>query len=161
MTVRNHLIATESLVLRGLVSPLLERLGDHLRQAQRQFITLTDAEVRDLASDRIGAPGPARVGVEAIVWAHEFVALTGDEFRRRHHEAGDDHPVVITMDRPQGLVIAGWHADAWPKDASFFVVRRPRPEGRTPLAAKHAELIAPLPYLLLSRKAAAVIVTDS
>lgn len=157
MTVRNHLLATESLVIRGLVSPLVERLGDHLRHAQRHFVTVTEAEVRNLVTDQIGPIGTVRVGVESILWAHKFVALTGDDFRRRHHEAEDERPIIITMDRPEGLAIGGWQADSWSKDASFFVLRQPRPEGRTPLAAKHAEIIAPLPYLLVNRRAPAVI----
>jgi hypothetical protein len=157
MTVRNHLLATESLVIRGLVSPLAERLGDHLRHPERHFVTVTEAEVRDLVTDHIGPEGPVRVAVEAILWAHEFVALTGDDFRRRHHEAEDEQPVIITMDRPAGLVIAGWQAPSWQKDARFFVIRKPRPEGRTPLAVRHADIIATLPYLLVSRRGPAVI----
>jgi hypothetical protein len=157
MTVRNHVLGTQSLIVRGLVAPLVERLGDYLRHEQRRFVTLTDAEVRNLANDQTGLGGNVRVGVDAIVWAHEFVALTGDEFRRRHHDSGDERPLIVTMDRPEDLVIAGWYAESWPRDASFFVVRRPKPEGRTPLAASHAEIIAPLPWILVNRKAVAVI----
>jgi hypothetical protein len=159
MSVRNHLIATEHVVVRGLVSPLACRLGDHLRSVTRHFITVVDAEVRTVLTDQVTTADLVRVGVERILWAHEFVALSGDDFRRRHKEAGQENPVIITMDRPAGLVIAGWQTDsAASQDLSFFVVKKPRPEASTPLGLKHAELMAPLSWVLLNHRAPAVIV---
>jgi hypothetical protein len=157
MTVRNHLLATESLVIRGLVAPLVERLGDYLRNEHRHFLPVMNAEVRDLATGNVTSAESLRVGVDAILWAHEFVALTGDDFRRRHHEAIDERSVVVTLDRPEGLTIAGSQAVSWAQDARFFVVRRPKAEGRSEVAARHAEIIATLPYLLVRRGAVALI----
>jgi hypothetical protein len=162
MTVRNHLLATEHAVVRGLVTPLACRLGDHLRSCQRHFLTVTNAEVRDVLTDQVTMADTVRVGIESIIWAHEFVALTGDDFRRRHKETEEEHPVIITMDRPAGLVVAGWQTgSAAAHDPLFFVVKRPRPEGTNPIAARHAEIMAPLPYVLMNHKAPAVIVPGS
>jgi hypothetical protein len=158
MTVRNHVLATESLVVRGLVSPLVERLGDLLRNSPKHFVTVTNAEVRNILSDHVGGADLVRVGIDAIIWAHEFVALTGDDFRRRHHEATDEHPVILTMDRPDGLTIAGWQSEASSsQDPTFFVVKKPRAEGTTPLSTRHAEIISGLPYILVNRRAPAVV----
>jgi hypothetical protein len=159
MTVRNHVLATESLVVRGLVSPLVERLGDLLRNSPKHFVSVRNAEIRHLATDHVREVDLVRIGIDAIVWAHEFVALTGDDFRRRHHEQQEEHPVIVTLDRPDGLVVAGWQSDlSSVQDLPFFVIKKPRPEGSTPLAQRHAELIAPLPYVLLSRRAPAAII---
>jgi hypothetical protein len=158
MTVRNHLLATEHIVVRGLVSPLASRLGDHLRSHQRHFVTIVNAEVRTLITDQVTLVDSVRIGLDAILWGHEFVALTGDDFRRRHREE-EEHPVIITMDRPEGLVINGWQTDSSSTgDPLFFVVKKPRPEGATPLAAKHAEMMASLPYVLVNHRAPAIIV---
>jgi hypothetical protein len=158
MTVRNHLLATECIVVRGLVSPLVVRLGDHLRNLQRPFVTVTNAEVRNVLTDHIASSQLVRVGLESIIWAHEFVALSGDDFRRRHHVTEGEKPVIITMDRPEGLVIAGWQSDSTAaQDQTFFVVKKPRTEGSTPLAGRHAELIEALPYILINRRFPAVI----
>jgi hypothetical protein len=158
MTMRNHVLATESLVVRGLVSPLVERLGDLLRNSPKHFVTVRDAEVRRLPGDEVRSAEIVRVGIRAILWAHEFVALTGDEFRRRHHEREEEHPVILTMDRPEGLTIAGWQSDASSaQDLPFFVVKKPRAEGATPLSAKHAEIISALPYILVNRDAPAAV----
>jgi hypothetical protein len=162
MTVRNHLFATEHLVVRGLVSPLASRLGDHLRSCRRHFVTVTNAEIRNIVTDHVTPADVVRIGLGSIVWAHEFVALTGDEFRRRHKESEAEHPVIMTMSRPEGLVVSGWQTDAAAsQDPSFIVVKRPRCEGSTPLAARHAELLAPLPYVLVNHVAPAIIVPGS
>ena len=159
MTVRNHLFATEHFVVRGLVSPLACRLGDHLRSCRGNFVAVTNAEIRNVLTDQVTAADVVRIGLAAIVWAHEFVALTGDEFRRRHKEAEAEHPVIMTMSRPEGLVVSGWQGEsAAAQDPSFIVVKRPRSEGSTPLAARHAEILASLPYVLVNRAAPAIIV---
>jgi hypothetical protein len=159
MTVRNHLLATEHVVVRGLVSPLACRLGDHLRSHQRHFVTIVNAEVRTVINDHVTLVDSVRIGLDAILWGHEFVALTGDDFRRRHRETEEEHPVIITMDRPDGLVINGWQSESTStQDPLFFVVKRPRPESTTALAAKHAEMMAALPYILVNHRAPAVIV---
>ena len=162
MTVRNHLFATEHVVVRGLVSPLASRLGDHLRSCQRHFVTVTDAEIRDILTDHVTAADVVKIGLGSIVWAHEFVALTGDDFRRRHKESEPEHPVIMTMNRPEGFVIAGWQAEgAASQDPTFIVVKRPRCEGSTALAARHAELVSALPYVLVNHVAPAIIVPGS
>jgi hypothetical protein len=159
MTVRNHLLATEHVVVRGLVSPLASRLGDYLRSVQRHFVNVTNAEIRSVLTDHVTSADLVRVGIDAILWAHEFVALTGDDFRRRHRESEEENPVILTMDRPEGLVVSGWQTESSAsQDPVFFVVKRPRPEGSTPLAARHAELMSGLPYVLVSHRAPAVIV---
>jgi hypothetical protein len=159
MTVRNHLLATEHVVVRGLVSPLVGRLADHLRTCRRSFVTVTNAEVRTLITDHVTTADLVRVGIDTIVWAHEFVALSGDDFRRRHHEVDAEHPVILTMDRPDGLTLSGWQPDITAtQDLDFFVVKKPRAEGATPLAMRHAQIIEPLPYVLVNHRAPAVIV---
>jgi hypothetical protein len=162
MTVRNHLFATEHVVVRGLVSPLASRLGDHLRSCRRHFVTVTNAEIRNVLTDHVSEADVVRVGLASIVWAHEFVALTGDDFRRRHKESEPEHPVIMTMNRPEGLVISGWQTEAAAsQDPSFLVVKRPRCEGTTALAARHAELLSSLPYVLVHHAAPAVVVQGS
>jgi hypothetical protein len=162
MTVRNHLFATEHLLVRGLVAPLATRLGDHLRGFQRHFLAVTNAEVRNVQTDEVRTADLVKVAIASIVWAHEFVALTGDDFRRRHRESEIDHPVIITMNRPEGLVISGWQSESSAaQDSAFLVVKRPRCESANPLAARHAEVLSTLPYVLVNHLAPAIVLPGS
>ena len=156
---RNHLLATGSSFVRGLITPTMGRLGDHLRTWQKPFVTVTNAEVRNAFNNEIYEAEQVHVQIDSVVWAHEFVALSGDEHQRRLYRGEDEVPVRLLISTPAGLSIDGFQSLASLAQTSrFFVLTIAQAVGASEAAAAHAEVLSSLPYILVNRSAPAVIV---
>lgn len=158
LAIRNHLLATVSETVRGLVVPCVGRLTDHLRTCGRHFLTVEHAEATTLAASSKAVSARALVALDEIVWAHEYAAISGDDHQRRHYRPEDEAAVRIALSRPLGLVLEGYLTASWLAQPSRFgVVRDPRAVALSPLAERHAAELAGLHYVVVNRAAVATV----
>ncbi len=151
---RNHLLATHSTLVHGLVSPMVGRLGDHLRTYSRPYLTVEDAQVHDLEQGTITRVPSMMLQLEVVLWAHEFVALAGDEHRRKITQPEERGPVRVRFADPRGLECTGLVANTVLSNMSrFFVLLDPVTGAAGPLAEKHADAMRGLHYVLINRAA--------
>ncbi len=156
--IRNHLLATRSAIVRGFVTPLVGRLSDHLRTWNRPFITVENAEIQDLVDGETRTAAVTLVQLESLIWAHEFVALAGDDHLRRQYEPEDEAAVRLVLREPAGLSIEGiTTASSLAHMSRFLALQRLRGTAAAPEAQKHADAMAGLSYILVKRGAPAII----
>lgn len=156
--IRNHVIATPWLLVRGNVLKLATRLTENLRLEGRPHLRVVDAEVHFLAGDSITEHPETTIMKEDVSWAHEFVALAGDHHQRRLYEPTEETRVSIWFTRPEGLRIQGIVPLATlAAPSEWMVVRAPIPESHTSTAERHAEAIQGLPWVVCHLQAVSAI----
>lgn len=156
--IRNHLLATPDAIVRGLVSPCVGRLTDHLRTCGRHFLVVEGGETTSFLAPARTLSRQVLVALSEVVWAHEYAALQGDEHQRRHYVPEDEVACRIELVRPTGLALEGYVTRTWLAQPSRFgVVREPRAVGLTPLAERHAAEIKTLGYVVVNRDAATLV----
>jgi hypothetical protein len=157
--IRNHLLVVVDAAVRGLVTPCIGRLTDHLRTFSKHFLVVASPETEAFASETRASAPKLLAALDDVVWAHEYADIGGDDHQRRHYVPEDETAVRIVFSRPQGLAVEGYMTSTWLAQPSRFgVVREPRPVGLTPLAERHAAAMRPLDYVVVNRSAVALVI---
>ncbi len=155
---RNHVIATPSIIVRGNVDKLSTRLTENLRLEGRPHLRITDSEVRFIASNAITQHGETIIMKDDVSWAHEFVALSGDLHQRRLYEPTEETRIMIWFARPEGLLIHGIVPVATlAAPNEWMVVRAPVAESHTATSEHHAEAMDGLPWIVCHLQAVSAI----
>jgi hypothetical protein len=155
---RNHVVATPRLVVRGNVDRLTTRLTEHLRAETRPFLRLVDVDAHFLPGDATTRPDDIVVLKSDVAWAHEFIAFAGDDHQRRLHVQEDEIEVHVWFARPEGLLLRGIITEAaWAAMPDWIVVRAPQPTAFTPVAEHHAEAMKGLGWILCHLRAVSAV----
>ncbi len=158
---RNHLLITESLLVRGTVWPLGTRLAEGLGAAEGRFVEILGATITPLDGGDSRDLRRVDLTLETLVMAHEYVDTAGDLHLRRVHEATRPLPAEIHLRAPAGLVLHGrLNAEIVIAAPRFIALEVPRPVASGAPARACAAAIAGLPYVLLNRRMIEALIID-
>lgn len=161
LATRNHLLITETLVVRGTVWPLGTRLAEGLSAAERRFVEILDATITPLRGGDSRDLPRINLTLEALVMAHEYVDTAGDLHLRRVHAAARPLPAEIHLRAPAGLVIHGrLSAEIVIAAPRLIALEVPRAVASSAPAEACAAAIAGLPYVLVNRRMIEALIID-
>jgi len=152
-TAKNHLLVTETLAMKGQVANVVGRLADHLGNYERPTLRVEDTETTFFTTfDRVGA-AIAEVSRAHILFAHEYVAMSGDPHLQAMDEAqAQDRYRIVVAGAPGLSLTACLKNERTQWERRFLVLAEPEIEDVGGCPAGMADSLEGLPYLLVNRE---------
>jgi hypothetical protein len=165
MEIVNHLLLTDSFLVKGHIDTTGRRLTNFLNGYKREFFPIQDVTLIAMdGGDKI-LSNEALVPIDSIILAHEFLEEGGDSTAK--HLGRKDPPAASISAFYRGayrLDLAGRikpHSIEEGNGNPFFVVQDPTVSGFGQRRAREFSLLRKLPYVILNRrKLGAVFVYD-
>jgi hypothetical protein len=153
LATRNHLLITQTLMVRGTVWPLGTRLAEGLSSAEERFVEILEATVTPLGGGPTREISRVNLTLETLVCAHEYVNTAGDLHLRRVHQTPRPFPAEVHLSAPAGLILHGLlNEEVVIAAPRLVVLERPRAEAVGTVAEACAAALAGLPYVLVNRR---------
>ena len=149
---RNHLLLTPEFSVKGTLARVAGRLSDHLVNHERSHLQVLDAETTFFTTFEKAHAVEAEVARDHVLFAHEYVAMSGDPHLQAMNRAPVPDRYRIVMAGAAGLSLVARLRNAAPhSERRFLVVTEPEVKDVGGCPPGMIELLSGLPYLLVNR----------